>query len=264
MIKKIIPSLLILNILTPLLIQASDTVELAKKLANPIAAMISIPVQINYDYNIGENEGKRTLVNFQPVVPFHITENYNLIGRLVMPIIKQDDVTAPNESQTMLGNSLLSLFVSPVKPIDGWIIGAGIAVNLPTSTDTDVMPDVSSVGPTAIVLHQMDGFTIGALANHLISFAGYDSHTKVNTTYLQPFISYTTSAATTYTIESETTYDWENSKIDLPINLTVGQVLKLGTHIISVTGGLRYWAESELTQTDSVGFRFAFTYLLPE
>jgi len=260
--KTIITLLLITTLITQS--QASDNASLAKKLANPIAAMISIPVQINYDYNIGENNGNRTLVNFQPVVPFHITENYNLIGRVVVPIIKQDNVTSQDESQTMIGNTLLSLFVSPVKPIDGWIIGAGCAVNLPTSTDSDTLALISSVGPTAIVLHQIDGFTVGALANHLVSFAGYTNTSKVNSTYLQPFISYSTSAATTYTVESEATYDWENSKVDIPINITVGQVFNLGTHTVSATGGIRYWAKSELTQTDSLGFRFSLTYLLPE
>ncbi len=187
-----------------------------------------------------------------------------MIGRVVIPIIRQTDITAAGKNQTMIGNSLMSLFISPVSPIDGWIIGAGLAVNLPTSTDSSTIPKVSSVGPTAVVLHQSNGFTVGALANHLVSFAGYNHNTKVNATYLQPFVSYTTSSTTTYSLESETTYNWENKKVDIPLNLTVAQVLKVGENTISVTGGVRYWAKNEITQTNSLGFRFAVTFLFPD
>ncbi len=263
MIKKI--SIVFLSLITFITCaKATDNEALANKLSNPIAAMVSIPIQINYDYNIGKNNGKRILTNFQPVVPFHITKDYNLITRIVIPIIRQIDVTGIGENQTMLGNSLLSLFVSPVNPIDGWIIGAGLAVNLPTSTNSDVIKRVSSVGPTAVVLRQANGFTVGALANHLVSFAGYNHSSKVNGTYFQPFISYTTSGATTYSLESETTYDWENSKVDIPINMTVGQMLKVAGKTINITGGVRYWAKSEITQTNSLGFRIALTLLLPQ
>jgi len=262
MIKKITIALISLGILSTY--AQADNAALANKLANPIAAMISLPIQFNYDYNIGKDNGKRTLVNFQPVVPFHITDDYNLIGRIVIPMIRQSDVTALGENQTMIGNSLLSTFVSPISPVNGWIIGGGLAVNLPTSTDSNTIARVSSVGPTAVVLHQNNGFTVGALANHLVSFAGYNDNTKVNTTYFQPFLSYTTKGATTYALETETSYDWENSKVDIPINITVGQVLKLGGNIISVSGGVRYWAKSELTDTSSLGFRFTVTLLLPE
>jgi len=66
--------------------------DVAKKLANPVAAMISVPFQNNMDLGIGEYNGSRNILNFQPVLPFSISEKYNLITRLVLPIVYQTNI----------------------------------------------------------------------------------------------------------------------------------------------------------------------------
>ena len=93
--------------------QETSTEELAKKLANPVSSLISVPFQNNFDFNVGPFDGFRYSLNMQPVVPISIGEKWNMISRTIIPVISQSDVTAPNSSETGLGDISQSIFFSP-------------------------------------------------------------------------------------------------------------------------------------------------------
>lgn len=101
--------------------------EIAKAAQNPIAAMISLPLQYNYDQNIGPLEdGHKNYVNVQPVIPFSLNEDWNLISRTIVPVIWQSDLFPGAGSQSGIGDTTASLFFSPKKPTSGgWIWGVG-------------------------------------------------------------------------------------------------------------------------------------------
>jgi hypothetical protein len=239
---------------------------LAKQLSNPVAALISVPFQLNFDQDIGPaEEGDRWTLNLQPVIPIGINAEWNLISRTILPLIAQDDIFPGAGSQSGLGDVVQSFFFSPKEPTSsGWIWGAGPVFLLPTGSDDLLTADQWGAGPTAVVLKQQGHWTYGALANHLWSFAGDEDRQDVNATFLQPFLSYTTPTAWTYTLNTESTYDWEGEEWNVPVNALVSKVTKVGSQLVSVGGGLRYWADSPESGAEGLGVRLVFTLLFPK
>jgi hypothetical protein len=164
-----------------------------------------------------------------------------------------------------MGDITQSLFFSPKEPTKcgGLIWGAGPVFLVPSATDDLLGTEKFGIGPTAVVLKQAHGWTVGMLANHIWSVAGDDDRDDVNATFLQPFVSYTTKTHTSFTINTESTYDWERSQWTVPINVQVSQVLKIGSQPISLLLGGRYFAEGP-DGTPDWGIRFGILLLFPK
>ena len=241
----------------------SDSHDLSKQLNNPISSLISVPFQENIDFGVGPDEGTRSVLNVQPVVPFKISENWNVIVRTIMPITFQDDVI-PDSDQFGLGDITQSFFFSPRKPGPGGIVwGIGPVFVYPTATDRFLGGDKWGAGPTVVLLKQSGGNTVGILANHVWSVAGDDDRTDISTTFLQPFFSHTTKSQTTIGINTESTYDWKGKHWTVPVNLTVTQLTHMGKQPVSMGGGVRYYASAP-RDGPNWGLRLIFTMLFPK
>ena len=247
---------------------ADDTADLAQKSQNPIAALYSLPIQFNWNQHMGPtNDGIQAVTNIQPVLPFSINEDWNLISRTILPVIDQRSLAQNGlADKSGVGDITQSLFFSPkAKTENGWIWGAGPVFLMPTGSDDLLTNDQWAAGPTAVALKQANGWTYGALANHLWSLEGSpaDGREKINASFLQPFLSYTTSTYTTFGINTESSYDWQAKEWSVPVNLTVTQLLKLGGQPLSIQLGPRYWLDSTENGADGWGCRAAITLLFP-
>ena len=253
---------------------AQNEAELAKKLQNPVANLISVPLQSNWDFGIeAPDEAKkipglhfrdayRYMLNVQPVIPISISKDWNLIVRQIVPIIHAESPIEEIDDRTGLGDIVQSFFFSPKEPTSsGWIWGAGPVGFYPSGTD-ELSAHKWGAGPTVVLLKQEKGWTYGILANHIWSFSG-GGETDISNTFLQPFLSYTTKSHTTFSLNTESTYDWENSEWTVPINLMVAQLVKLGGMPMQFQVGGRAYAERPDGGPDW-GLRFAVTFLFPK
>ena len=245
---------------------SSEADALAKALSNPVAALISVPLQLNYDSGLGgEGNGERWTMNVQPVIPFGLSKDWNLISRTILPVIEQTDVIPGDRSQSGIGDVTQSLFFSPKAPTaSGWIWGVGPAFLLPTASEDVLGAEQWGVGPTAVMLKQTeDGWTYGALVNHLVSVAGDEDRDDVNSTFMQPFLSRSLGQGATATINFESTYDWESRQWNVPLNLSYTKVIKLGDQRLSLAGGPRVYLEAPEGGADW-GVRLVVTLLFPK
>ena len=250
--------------------------ELAKKLSNPVASLISVPIQNNWDFGIGSANAMRYTANIQPVIPFSVSEDWNLITRTIVPVIYAESPVAGGRDASGLGDIVQSFFLSPKEPVGGWIVGAGPVLLYPTATDSLLGASRWGAGPTFVVLQQSKGFTYGLLANHLWSYAQTGGHggsdagdasdgsdAGVNATFLQPFLSFTTKKFTTVGLNTESTYDWSHSQWTVPVNASVSQLIKVGKLPVQLSLGVKYYAEGPTGGPDW-GLRFAVTFLFPK
>ncbi|MCM3906020.1 MAG: hypothetical protein ND866_30415 [Pyrinomonadaceae bacterium] len=242
---------------------SADAEELAKKLSNPVASLISFPMQSNFDFGMGGGSGWRYTLNVQPVIPIALSPKWNLISRTIIPIIHQGNVTGPNQSQSGLGDTVQSLFFSPNKS-EPFIWAVGPVFLLPTATDAALGAQKWGVGPTALVLKQKKGWTYGVLANHIWSVAGKSNRAEVNATFIQPIFSYTTKDAWTYSLNTESTYDWNSHSWSTPINFNISKLVRFGKQPISFGAGPRCWVTSPTGGAEGCGVRIVVTALFPK
>ena len=242
---------------------AADAQELAKKLSNPVASLISFPLQSNFDFGMGTGSGWRYTLNVQPVIPIALSPNWNLISRTIIPIIHQANVTGPNTSQSGLGDIIQSLFFSPNKS-EPFIWAVGTVFLLPTATNASLGAQKWGVGPTALALKQKKGWTYGVLANHIWSVAGKSNRGDVSATFVQPFLSYSNKQAWTYGINTESTYDWISNSWSIPINPSISKLVRFGKQPISFAGGVKCWVTTPTGGPENCSLRITVTALFPK
>jgi hypothetical protein len=210
--------------------QEPSAEDLAKKTQNPVADLISVPLQSNWNFGAGSRDKTIYILNIQPVIPISISQEWNLITRVITPVINQPSLFPGTNGATGLGDINPTLFLSPAKP-GALIWGFGPTMTLPTATDRDLGSGKWSIGPAVVALTMHGHWVYGALLNNQWSFAGWGDK-PVNTMLLQWFVNYNLPDGWYLTTSPIVTADWKADKAGdvwtVPVGGGLGKLFRLG------------------------------------
>lgn len=243
---------------------SQDAADLAKKLSNPVADLVSVPFQFNWAQPVGPDGDTRFILNVQPVMPFSVSENWNMIARIIVPFVGQPPLAEGGVAASGIGDVLTSFFFSPKSSSVVW--GVGPVLSLPSTSERTLGTGKWSAGPTFVILKQQGPLTYGALVNQVWSFAGNDTRSDVSQFFLQPFLAYTTPAAVTLSVNSEMVFNWEadsGRRTTIPINLAVSKVATFGAFPASYQVGAGFFVETPDGRPDWQ-LRATITLMLPK
>lgn len=244
----------------------ADNGEALRKAAlNPIASMISLPIQENWNFNIGPYDRIQNVMNIQPVVPFSLGPDLNLIVRWITPVVFQPNASSPQTGYYGLSDMNPSFFVSPKRSKVIW--GAGPTLILPTATNTANLGQGKwSVGPTAVALVQPGKWTVGALINNAWSVAGHQDRDDVNQMVFQYFINRNLNKGYYITWQPTLTANWEadeGRRWVVPYGGGVGRIMRIGMQPANVT--LQFFGNAVHPEGASPwALRVGVTFLYPK
>jgi hypothetical protein len=207
--------------------------ELAKLAQNPVGNLTSVPFQNDTNFNVGPQSGTQNILNIQPVIPFSVSEDWNVITRTIIPVINQPGFAAGQDSVNGVGDIQFNAFLSPSTPGPGGLIwGAGVIAQLPTNTNDRLGNDRWGLGPSAVALHLQKGdpWVYGALVNNVWSVGSGDS-AAYNNFLLQPFVNYNFPAGFYFTFAPIVTANWKaenDNRWTVPLGGGVGKIFHIG------------------------------------
>ncbi len=244
--------------------QETEASDLAKKLANPVADLISVPFQNNTDYGIGPNNGSKNTLNFQPVIPIELTPKLNMIVRVILPIIAQRNITGPATSQSGLSDMTPTFFFTPSAVKNGLILAAGPVFLVPTATDKNLGTQKFGIGPSGLVLKQSGPLTYGLLFNQIWSVAGSADRAAVNQLFLQPFFAHNWKSGAGLGINAELTENWQAGTFTGFLNPIINGVTSLGKQKVQLAVGPRIPIAGPSDFKPDFGIRAVITLIFPK
>ena len=240
-----------------------STEELARAVQNPVASLISVPFQNNTNFNFGPREKTQNVMNIQPVVPFSLSEKWNLITRTILPIISQPAFTLNQNRKDGVGDTLFTAFFSP-KDSGSLIWGAGPAILIPTSTDDRLGAGEWGAGPGVVFLTIQGPWVVGSLFSNVWSFTG-DSDVNIFT--WQPFVNYNLDGGWYLTTSPLITANWEadsDNTWTVPVGGGFGRVFRVGQQNLNMQLQSFY----NIEEPDDIGpewsIRFQVQFLFPK
>jgi hypothetical protein len=240
--------------------------ELAKKTQNPVADLISVPFQNNFNFGAGTKDQTIWVLNVQPVIPIKLTENWNLITRTIMPIINQPSLFPHGDNAFGLGDINPTFFLSPAKP-SKLIWGVGPTMTLPTATDRLLASGKWSMGPAAVGLFMDGPWVVGALANQQWSIGGWGNR-EVSQMLIQPFVNYNLRHGWYLSSAPIMTADWEapsSNQWTVPVGGGFGKLSRVGKVGLPINVQLQAFYNAEKPRSGpDWQLRFQVQFLFPK
>jgi hypothetical protein len=244
---------------------ADGAEKLLKDTQNPVASLISVPVQNNTNFNLGPANRTQDILNIQPVIPVGLSKDWNLIVRWITPVVWQPVPTQKNIGVYGLGDMVPTFFLSPAKP-GALIWGIGPAFQLPTATNFDTGQGKFGVGLSIVLLTQPGHWTIGVLANNVWSVGGPKGRPRINQFLMQYFINYNLEKGWYLTTSPIVTANWRASKGNewvAPVGGGVGRVCHLGPMPANITAQF-YGNAVRPAGASPWGMRLQMAFLFPK
>ncbi|MHC4757844.1 MAG: neuromedin U [Planctomycetota bacterium] len=214
----------------------SSATDLAKQVQNPVADLISLPFQNNTNFETGLNSKTQNILNIQPIIPFNLNEEWNVITRTILPVIYQPEMSPGDGYNFGLGDTSFTTFLSPTD-FEGLIWGVGPAFQLPTHTDNALGTDKWGAGPSVVIV-KMDGpWVYGFLVNQIWSFAGDSSESEVSTMMIQQIVNYNLADGWYLTSTPIHTANWKadsDEQWTIPVGGGIGRVFRIGHQPINM------------------------------
>lgn len=215
---------------------AQESSDMAKQAQNPIANLISMPLENDFSPKTGIDKENSYVLQMKPVVPFRVSQNWDLITRTIIPVIQVPDLAPGLNGQTGLGDVNVSLFLSPAKA--GAVIwGAGPIVSFPTATEDILGTKKLSVGPSVVALRSQGHWLFGTLVNNLFSVAGPSARRDVNQMLAQPFVNYNLRHGWYLTSSPIITANWEvtrDQRWTVPVGGGLGKIVRFGKQPVNM------------------------------
>jgi hypothetical protein len=214
---------------------AQSAGDLAKQTQNPVANLITFPLQANWDVGVGARETTATTFNIQPVVPFSLTRDITVILRVVMPFLSQP--TDFGLRVNGMSDTVTTAFLAPAK--EGKLIwGAGPVLLFPSATNNALGSEQVGFGPSAVALIQPGPWTVGLLWNQVWRVGGAIDRSELNRGFFQPFANYNLGDGIAVGATIEATANWNDDEVwNSALIFTVSKVTTLGRRPVNFVFG---------------------------
>jgi hypothetical protein len=242
----------------------ADAAALAKTIQNPLATLVSLPLQFNYNLGMGPYDRTFLNLNVQPVVPYELNEEWNLITRTIVPL--NSVPVGATDSVFGFGDTNLSLFFSP-NSTGAVTWGVGPAFTIPTASNPQALGTSKlSLGPTGVVFISMGKWTFGAVASNSWSIAGNSEREDVNLFYAQWFVNYNFGKGWAVGTAPIVTANWKadpGNKWTVPWGVQISKVTHFGSRPVNLLLGYYENSENPAGAADSQ-VRFQLNLLFPQ
>jgi hypothetical protein len=239
--------------------------SLVTEALNPVSMMIKVPFQNNFDFGVGPNNVTQYTLDIEPIVPFTLNEDWNLITRTIIPITSQPSAGPGQSSMAGLGDINPSIFLSPAAKGRHQFWGIGPTFTFPTGTSPQLTSGQWSLGPSAVYLATPGPWMIGIVANQQWSVGGW-SDRNVNSTYIQPMVIYHLTKGWYLASVPVITADWEadsGNRWTVPVGGGAGKIVKLGKRPLNLQLQAFYNVERPHDGPDWQ-LRFQILFLFPK
>ena len=212
--------------------------NLAEQTQNPVASLISVPLESNFNFDVGPAGNTQYVLNVKPVIPMGINDKWNWIHRGIQPIIVQDNLTdtgagiETDSSIFGMGDLTYQGFLTPKKA--GKVIwGVGGVFVVPWGED-GLSSEKWQAGPGFVALTKKGSWVFGSVITQQWDFAGRGNANDVSLSIWQYFINYNLKDGWFLTSSPTMSANWEAEKtgdrLTVPVGGGIGKIFKMGGH----------------------------------